>query len=71
MQRYSMPPLPWSSLVRFIFAVGKSGTMKTAMVEKDQAKVHFNRLDVHSSMRPSIVHLQVLRKPVNVVGYDL
>ena len=66
-----MPSLPWSSLVRLIFAVGKSRAMKMTLVEKDQASVHFNRLDVHKSMRSATVHPQVLRELANVVGHAL
>lgn len=45
--------------------------MKTTSVQKDQARVHFNRLDIHKSMRPAIVHPQVLRELANVIGYAL
>lgn len=43
--------------------------MKTTSVEKDQAKVYFKRLDVDKSMRPAIVHPQVVRELANVIGH--
>lgn len=55
-----MPSLSLSSLERFTFAVGMSGEMKTISL-MNQCSVHFNIVDVHWSLRPAGVNLEILK----------